>query len=114
MAKLKFDNALKPVKPKFDYEAAGIKYFGDFSKFDKMANKTLDSYEKDPKRNYRIKSYETPYMKYDRFLAFDPESNKFIAVDNTQGEFWMEEFDSEEEAQNYLMSDTGTGEDFKK
>jgi hypothetical protein len=101
MAKLKFDNKLKPVKNQFDFEGSGIKLFKDFKTFGSMFDKALEG------------KYDPSEEGYDKFLAYDPESKTYIAVDNTSGELFTEEFNTEEEAYKYLSSDYGTGEDFK-
>ena len=107
---MEFDNKLKPVKP-FDYKGAGIKQFNDykaFMKFYKSALKELDNSGSVPSD---FEMMDDTY--YDKYITKDP-SGAFIVVDNTSGDLFTEEFDTEEEAQNYLMSNFGTGEDFKK
>lgn len=36
-------------------------------------------------------------------LLYSKEGNKFVAVDNTSGDCWVEEFDNEKDAQNWLL-----------
>ena len=113
MPKLPVNNKLKlgQAKPESNDEIVFIK---DFNKFGKIFDKAIKSYEGDPNRNYKISStYVTP-KGMDRIITFDPKANKFIAVDNRIGELYTEEFDTEEEARNFLMSDEYTGEEFKK
>jgi hypothetical protein len=108
MPKLKFDNALKTTKPKFDYAKAGIKEFTNFKDFRKFFSSAMKMLEKEG--FVREDEEENNMAKY---ITKDP-SGKFIVVDNTSGDLFTEEFETEEEAQNYLMADSGIGEDFKK
>lgn len=113
MAKLAVNNKLKLEQPKSESND-GITTIKDFNKFRSIFDKAIDSYEKDPNRNYKISStYVTP-KGMSRIITYDPKAKKFIAVDNRIGELYTEEFDTEEEARNFLMSDEFTGEEFRK